>query len=128
MGRLRQPFCENPLRAAVRVVKESAHLQLDTNRDALPGKIVQAATIPAMNPVRPPLANGTTSVCSCRPQNHDDPVPALNLQLIQYNLGAFRQHCPLSHSELRGIARSCPSSTPNLSAGKVPTLVHQMCH
>jgi hypothetical protein len=78
-----------------------------------------------MNPVRPPLANGTTSVCSCRPQDHEDPVPALNLQLIQYNLGAFRQQCPLSHSELRGIARSCPSSTPNPSAGKVPTLVCQ---
>jgi hypothetical protein len=86
---------------------------------------VQTATIPAMNPVRPPLANGTTSVCSCRPQDHEDPVPALNLQLIQYNLGAFRQQCPLSHSELRGIARSCPSSTPNPSAGKVPTLVCQ---
>jgi hypothetical protein len=63
-----------------------------------------------VNPVKSLLANGTPAVGYCRPQNHQDPVPALNLQLIQYNLAAIGQQCPLLHSKLRGITGACPSS------------------
>ena len=45
---------------------------------------------------------------SCRPQDHQDPVPALNLQPIQYNLAEIKRQCPLSHGKLRGITRTCP--------------------
>ncbi|HEV2323753.1 MAG TPA: hypothetical protein VGS10_07365 [Terracidiphilus sp.] len=72
----------NMLTAFVVIAKETAHMQFNGDRNALPRQIAQLSLVPAMRAARETLAGRTTASLRSRPQHHNEPVSAANLQSI----------------------------------------------
>ena len=109
---------ENALTAPVVVAKETADMQLDADRNALPRQIAKPPTVPAMRAPRNPLARWATASLRCGPQHHHEPVPPLDLQPIQNDFAGIRQQRPLLHNRRRTSPEPDPVLTPIVPPAK----------